>query len=125
LPTVVVDASAIGAILFAEPDGEQILRAIAGFDLTAPALIRHEIISTAIKKHRARPEDRMACLDGLRRFAGPRIRERAIVPSAVLALALDTGLTAYDVSYLWLARDLDVPLITLDYKLARAYEATA
>lgn len=123
MPTVVVDASAIGAILFAEPDGEQVLRAIGGFDLTAPALIRNEIVSIAIKKHRARTQDRMACLDGLRRFAGLRLREHAIPPTAVFALALDTGLTAYDASYLWLALDLGVPLVTHDGDLARAYAA--
>lgn len=35
-------------------------------------------------------------------------------PDAVVALALETGLTAYDASYLWLARRLDAELVTLD-----------
>ena len=38
----------------------------------------------------------------------------------VLALASATGLTAYDASYLWLARRLGAPLVTLDAQLARA-----
>jgi predicted nucleic acid-binding protein len=37
----------------------------------------------------------------------------------VLTLAAGTGLTAYDASYLWLARTLDAELVTLDRQLAR------
>jgi predicted nucleic acid-binding protein len=39
---------------------------------------------------------------------------------ASLALAEATGLTAYDASYLWLARSLGGELVTLDRKLAAA-----
>ncbi|WP_254065926.1 type II toxin-antitoxin system VapC family toxin [Acidisoma sp. L85] len=42
---------------------------------------------------------------------------------AVLELASETGLTAYDASYLWLARQLKAELVTLDRQLAHA-EAT-
>ena len=41
---------------------------------------------------------------------------------AVVNLALQTGLTPYDASYLWLARDLAIELITLDRRLAAAAE---
>ena len=36
----------------------------------------------------------------------------------VAALAAQTGLTAYDASYLWLARSRDAELVTLDAGLA-------
>ena len=36
------------------------------------------------------------------------------------AEAAATGLTAYDASYLWLTRQLDADLVTLDQQLARA-----
>ena len=42
----------------------------------------------------------------------------------VLATAEASGLTAYDASYLWLARRLGVGLITLDRQLAAAMVAT-
>ena len=38
----------------------------------------------------------------------------------VVALALETGLTAYDASYLWLARRLGLELVTLDKALQAA-----
>jgi predicted nucleic acid-binding protein len=44
----------------------------------------------------------------------------AIDGDAVVALAENTGLTAYDASYLWLARELRADLVTLDAALAAA-----
>jgi predicted nucleic acid-binding protein len=43
----------------------------------------------------------------------------------VVDLASATGLTAYDASYLWLARHLGAPLVTLDSRLARACDPAA
>ena len=40
-----------------------------------------------------------------------------------LVLAEQTGLTAYDASYLWLAEALDAELVTLDRALAAAHQA--
>lgn len=120
MPTVVVDASAIAAIVFDEPRRNAVLTQIRGFDLTAPALIRHELASTALKKQRARPDERASLFLALRQYPALRVHEQEIVPAAVFALAVDTGLTAYDASYLWLARLLGVPLVTLDGDLASA-----
>jgi predicted nucleic acid-binding protein len=41
---------------------------------------------------------------------------------AVLALSLDAGLSAYDASYLWFARHLNVRLVTLDKQLASYFK---
>lgn len=123
MPTVVVDASALAAMLFGESRAEQAAAHIDGMDLAAPALIRHEIVSVAIKKHRARPGDYPMLSEGLRFYTAFRIHEHEIVPGAVFDLALATGLSAYDASYLWLARRLGVPLITLDGELEEAARA--
>ncbi len=45
--------------------------------------------------------------------------DRVVDHAAVTELALDTGLTTYDASYLHLALSLGVPLITFDDRLAR------
>ncbi len=46
---------------------------------------------------------------------------RVSVPALdVFQLAVRTGLTGYDASYLWLARSRDLHLVTLDEALARA-----
>ena len=38
----------------------------------------------------------------------------------IVLLAETTGLTAYDASYLWLGRALNLPLVTLDGQLKSA-----
>jgi predicted nucleic acid-binding protein len=39
---------------------------------------------------------------------------------ASLAVALDAGLSAHDAGYMWLARSLNLPLLTFDQRLAQA-----
>lgn len=41
-------------------------------------------------------------------------------PAAVVHVAVETGLTAYDAGYLWLARELHSDLVTLDAALNAA-----
>jgi predicted nucleic acid-binding protein len=57
----------------------------------------------------------------LRRQLG--IAEIAVDHGDVLELALKSGLTAYDASYLLLARKLGAELVTLDEALTRAATA--
>ena len=51
---------------------------------------------------------------------GMRLNELDVDHAGALTVAEETGLTAYDACYLWLARQLDAPLITLDAHLAAA-----
>ena len=48
------------------------------------------------------------------------VRLMPVDTGAVFALAAATGLSAYDASYLWLARELNADLLTLDNALAAA-----
>lgn len=115
---VVVDASALGAMAFGEPEGHTVAAHLMGETLLAPTLIDYEIASIARKKARAHPElaaQIQAALD-----AASRLRiERVPVPAvALLRLARETKLTVYDAAYLWLARTRDAELVTLDRRLA-------
>lgn len=47
-------------------------------------------------------------------------REFDVNSEGVLSLAWDTGLTAYDAEYLFLARELDVLLVTADEAILKA-----
>ena len=51
------------------------------------------------------------------------IETREIDHAGALELAEQFRLTAYDASYLWLARQLNAELVTLDRQLARAAAA--
>ena len=114
---VVVDASAIGAIAFDEPEGPTLARYLRNETLLAPLLLDFELTSLALKKARKRPEllpRIVLCLEAA--LALP-ISRMAVPGLAVLSLAAETGLTAYDASYLWLARSRDMELVTLDAAL--------
>lgn len=116
----VVDASAVGALLFGEPDGPEIAMRLRESRVVAPALLPFEIASICVKKLRRYPDLRDSLQQGLRLFGRLAIEQLEIDTSDVVALAEATELTAYDASYLWLAQKLDAELVTLDRTLSLA-----
>ena len=120
MPTVVVDASAIAAILFGEPAGDEMQVAVRGQNLIAPRLLRFEIVNIALKKRRLQPASVDAIILALSSYTALAIREVDIAMVDVFATAAQSGLSAYDASYLWLARREGTKLITLDAELAAA-----
>jgi len=117
---VVVDASCIAALAFADPASGQVIQALAGTQPVAPDLLRYEITNVGMSKFKRRECDLEAALAGLERFEAMAI-ELALVPlTPVLRLAARSALTAYDASYLWLAGELRAPLLTFDRRLAEA-----
>lgn len=120
----VVDASAIAAVLFGEPEATTVVGQLAGGRLVAPALLCYEVASIAWKKIRrnlAQRDEFMAAFQLLGRMA---VDITDVEHAEVLRLADATGLTAYDASYLWLARKLNAELITLDRRLATVASAS-
>lgn len=120
MPVKVVDASAIGALVFGEPAAEEIAAKLTGATLAAPALLAFEIANTAVKKLRRHPEQRAALLAAYTFSLGLPIETVAVDIAAVVSVAEQSRLTAYDASYLWLARELRADLVTLDAALGLA-----
>jgi predicted nucleic acid-binding protein len=116
----VADASAIAAILFLEPGYEAVEQALSGCELYAPALIRFELANVCLKKIKTRPAERDAILEAFASFDDFGVREKGIDFSEAIQLAQAGQLSLYDASYLWLAREIAVELITLDKRLAEA-----
>ena len=115
----VVDASALGALLFGEPRAEEVADILEGARLVAPALLWFELASVCLKKVVAHPEmetQLMSAFDLLSRFAIDTVQ---VDHPATVFLAKETGLTTYDASYLWLTKELKGELITLDERLAK------
>ena len=119
---VVVDASALAAVIFDEEGREEVVQRMQGAALHAPALLRLELANTALKKARRMPgqsRDVFGRLcEGMEWLS--RIRHHEVNPIDVALLASVTGLSAYDASYMWLAGWLEAELITLDKQLAAA-----
>jgi len=117
MPDRVVDASAIAAILFTEDGATGVLDALRGHALYAPTVLEYELTNAAWKRTRRFPHrahELEQALDGLWRLP---LTFRRVERQAVLRIAVSSGITAYDASYLWLARQLGAPLVTLDRKL--------
>lgn len=120
--TKVIDASALIALLFAEPAAAVVHARTSGCELVAPSLLDFEIINACVSKIRRQPFLREGLLDAYAARAQMRIEAIDVDHLAVLALAQRTGLTGYDASYLHLAMTLEVELVTLDRQLAAAAE---
>ena len=119
---VVVDASALVALVFREPGFETIQAKLDGATVFAPELLKFELASAAVAKARLvpgrAPQIFGALALALEGGAAPIWRD--VDPTDVALIAGTTGLTAYDASYLWLAGFLEADLVTLDRALSRA-----
>ena len=120
MPVRVVDASAIGALIFGEPRARAVAEALRDSELVAPLLLWFELASVCLKKIQAHPREQRSIRTAHRLVTEMRIRGVGVDHAAVVELALEAELTTYDASYLWLARRLRGRLVTLDQVLARA-----
>ena len=129
MPTAVVDASALAAVVFQEPRFERVAAQLEGRSVVAPLLLQFELANVAVMKARRDPAQAPAILGALAVALDDStgIQWRAVNPTDVALLACITGLTAYDASYLWLAGSEEADLVTLDEMLmaAAATEADA
>jgi len=125
MPVKVVDASAVAALLFGEPEAEAVAMRLADARLVAPALLGFELANVCLVKSRRYPERRPALRAAFELRDRLAVEEVAVDHQGALDLAAATGLSAYDASYLWLARRLDAELVTLDKQLAKAQAAAS
>lgn len=123
MPVKVVDASALAALLFGEPEAETVAGQLSDARLVAPALLGFELANVCLIKSRRHPEQHPALTAAFRLRDRLAVEEIAVDHDETLKLAAMTGLTAYDASYLWLARQLGAELVTLDKQLAKAEAA--
>jgi predicted nucleic acid-binding protein len=121
----VVDASALGAAVFEEPEAEVVRRRMAGSDVVAPSLLWFEMASVCLKKLRIYASERQMVLDAYHYFLKMTILPKPVDHRTIPILAEELGLTGYDACYVWLARSLDAELVTLDQRLARAARKAA
>ena len=115
-----VDCSVLAALIFAEPAAAEARVITSGMELYAPRLLAYELTNVAWKKARQIPERRELIISRLQQGMRLGIRLRDVSHTLVCRLALSADLTAYDASYLYLARSLGLPLLTFDRRLAAA-----
>jgi predicted nucleic acid-binding protein len=117
---IVVDASALAAVLFGEPEAPKVAEQLGDSALVAPTLFSYEIANICWKKLRRHPEKRATLLEAYSLLSRMEIEEVEVSVPEALLLADRENLTVYDASYLWLARNLGLELVTLDSDLSAA-----
>lgn len=132
---IVVDAMNLGYLLLNYPSFSEKIRAVARVDdeWCAPPLWRSELRNTLMQYVRSSdadiPGSELTLSGAIVRMeaAEDLIGERTVsVHSApVLRLADESGCTAYDCEYVALARRLDLPLVTYDDSVLKAFSDTA
>jgi predicted nucleic acid-binding protein len=121
MSVTVVDASAVAAVLFDEPESQPVLSSVAGA-LIAPSLLPYELASVCTTKLARRPREAKIILARYRLFA--KLEVDLVEPDwdTLPGMAYECALSAYDAAYLQLALAQDAPLVTLDARLAAAYD---
>jgi predicted nucleic acid-binding protein len=121
MPATVVDASALAAVLFDEPEAAPVIASVSG-QLIGPTLLRYELASVCTTKLIRHPDEawqidaRWQLLESLAiNYAEPDWHE-------LPRLARRWALSAYDAAYLQLALKLGARLVTLDARLAAAWD---
>jgi len=125
---IVVDSSAVLAILLREQSASAVFKAIEQSDaLLAPALLPYEVMSGLRSAERLKRIDSDTATRARTRMAAfPWSYEIHGSESAlrnVARMAAAHGLSAYDASYLELAARQGCPLVTLDAGLRKAAHA--
>ena len=113
----VLDASALGALVFGQPRTGEFAEVIGDAPMVAAALLWFELASICLEKMKAHPAQKDRILRVFDLASPLAIQIVQVDHSAVIELARETGLTTYDASYLWLAQHLQGELITLDEML--------
>jgi predicted nucleic acid-binding protein len=120
MPIRVVDASALGALVFGEPKAERVAELLSDGSIVAPALVWFELASICLKKLKAHPKQTKVIFEVFDYASRLAIEIVEVDHSSVIELASDKGITTYDASYVWLAHQLRAELITLDEKMRKA-----
>ena len=121
MSVTVVDASAVAAVVFQEPEAAPLVAAVRG-RLLAPSLIRYELANLCLTKLRRAPADAAVTLKRYRLLRDLDLRTTEPDWDALPELAGHWSLSAYDAAYLDVALRERLPLVTLDARLAKVYQ---
>jgi predicted nucleic acid-binding protein len=115
--SILVDASAVLAVILEEPEKASIIRATAGYEAKAPGCLRWEVgnaFSAMAKRGRLGSEETLAALQV---FEIIPLQEVEVDLEEALNLALRNDIYAYDAYYLAAAKKHRVELLSLDHRM--------
>ena len=113
MSVTVVDASAVAAVVFDEPEAAPVIATITGA-LIAPGLLRYELASICATKLAREPQRAKLILARYGLLARLDVDYADPDWESLPLLARRWGISAYDAAYLQLALAHKAPLVTLD-----------
>ena len=111
---IVSDTNILLAVIFNEPEKENIIRLTSGNDAIAPEILPYEIgnaLSAMIKRKQITHKE---ALQAQKSITSIPVRLMSIDISQSLKLAMDFNIYAYDAYFLQCAINQSCPLLTLD-----------
>ena len=125
MPGKVADASVLGALAFGEPQAEEATALLGEGALYEPSLLAYELVSIARNKIFQNPGLRTLIIPALTRALAADMNWIDVDYLVMLDLALQSGLTTYDASYLQVALSNGLDLVTFDNRLSAAWRSYA
>jgi predicted nucleic acid-binding protein len=117
---IVIDTSALLAVIVGEPERDRIVELTSGHSLAGPGAISWEVGNAFSAMMKQRRLTLAEAREGLRIFQTIPLRFVRVDITSALSLAHDAGLYAYDAYFLDCAVRLAAPLLTLDRGLQKA-----
>lgn len=117
---MVIDTSALLAVLLEEPERPALIAATAGAVLVAPGSLPWEVgnaLVAAVRRRRLTPSEADRAWVA---YEAVPLRLAEVDTRRAIAAGLSLGLYAYDAYMLELARQRGLPLLTLDQRLGGA-----
>ena len=114
---ILVDASAVLAVILEEPEKAAIVKATGGYEAKAPGCLRWEVgnaFSAMAKRGRLGSEETLAAL---KVFELIPVQEVEVDMEEALEMALQNDIYAYDAYYLSAAKKHRVELLSLDQRM--------
>ena len=125
---IVVDTNLVAYLLLPTPYTAQ-AEAVMAFDpdWVAPVLIHSELRNILLGSVRRRDINLADAHFLLTRALAliNKPQDKLVDGSAVFDLAMQSGCSEYDCEFVWLAKDLNLPLLTADKKVLAAFPGTS
>jgi predicted nucleic acid-binding protein len=111
---VLLDASAIMAVILNETNKDVVIKLTKGLTLLSPEMIPYEIGNALISLYKRHKLKENEVIEAYRSFRKIPIRTLAVGMEKALEIACKYKVYAYDAYYLEVAKRLNLPLITFD-----------
>jgi predicted nucleic acid-binding protein len=119
LMEMIVDASAIMAVIAQEPERDTVIQLTKGAKILSPAMVSYEIANGLTKMVKKKIIDKERMLNIYKLYKNIPIRQIENNITKALEIAWNYKIYAYDACYLESAKRLTLPLLTFDSNMAK------